>query len=110
VKCWLQEAFYGHYIGIHGIYADYDIRRISLPLFGFDRNHLYKGTAYGGGVEYGYHLYLSPRVTMEFSLGAGFLSCAYEKTDYKEINAMGRFTKRYFGPTEAGISIVYIIK
>lgn len=110
VRYWILEAFNGHYIGVHGQYADYDIAGQKLP-FGMKSDFCYDGNAYGGGISYGYHLYLSPRWNVEFTIGAGYTYFEYDKYTYpKGEEKIGRFRNNYWGLTKAGISIVYIIK
>lgn len=113
-RYWLREAFNGHYVGVHGTYVGFDVERMSLPLFGFMRRSLYNnGVAYGGGLSYGYSLYLTPRLNLEFSIGAGFLKLTYDKIeDYKtrlDAETVVPMTRNYVGPTQIGISVVYII-
>ncbi|GHT29101.1 hypothetical protein AGMMS49574_04850 [Bacteroidia bacterium] len=115
-RYWLRETYNEHYAGLHLIYSTFDIERMSLPLFGFDRKHLYRdGTAYGAGVSYGYQLYLTPRLNLEFSLGVGFMNLKYKKyvwTEYPPKDATIKIpvlTRNYIGPTQVGISVVYII-
>jgi hypothetical protein len=109
-RYWLRESFNEHYVGAHLMYVGFDVERMSLPFFGFLRRNLYtNGTAYGGGVSYGYHLYLTPRLNLEFSLGVGFLNLTYDKTEYSKPTVHERLTRNYIGPTQIGISVVYII-
>lgn len=109
-RYWLLESFNGHFFGVHGMYLNYDVSRLEVPLIDFSRRNHYKGTAYGGGVSYGYSLYVTPRLNIEFSAGVGYLNFEYDKTVIRGNVFEGRFTKSYFGPTKLGISIVYIIK
>jgi long-subunit fatty acid transport protein len=111
-RYWLRESFNEHFVGAHLIYSTFDIERISLPLFGFGRKFLYKdGVAFGGGVSYGYQLYLTPRLNLEFSLGVGFLNLKYRKYEWTKPNEVNspQLTRSYIGPTQVGISVVYII-
>jgi len=122
-RYWLHESFNGHFVGVHGIYMGYDLARLELSLFDFQRRNIYDGSAFGGGVSYGYQLYITPRLNVEFSIGVGYMSFEYDKILYKEKDnpntgepdfagpngLIGRYTKGYFGPTKLGISIVYII-
>jgi len=113
VRYWLFNKFYGHYLGVHGQYASYNVRYPGFPISSM-KDKRYDGTAFGGGVSYGYQLYLSSRWNMEFTLGAGYLCLEYDKyyraAPAEEQGHQGRFRTNYIGPTSAGISIVYIIK
>lgn len=113
-RYWMRESFNGHYFGVHGIYAGYEIARMEIPLMDFEGRYIYDGSAYGGGLSYGYQLYITPRINIEFSLGVGYLNFEYDKYRYRKKDDPdkgfeGRFTKGYFGPTKLGISIMYII-
>jgi hypothetical protein len=110
-RYWLRESFNEHYIGAHLLYAGFDVERMSLPLFGFTRKFLYtNGSAYGGGISYGYHLYLTPKMNIEFSLGLGFMNLTYDKTLFSDPSTLARLTRSYIGPTQLGITLVYLIK
>ena len=80
-----------------------------------DRDGMYinsfEGWFVGAGVSYGYHWVLAPRFSMEFTVGVGYAYLDYEKTrctDCKQV--IGSERTHYFGPTRAGISLVYILK
>lgn len=110
-RYWPLERYNGHFIGIHGFYMDYVFKKLHLP-FHMDKDHGYDGFAYGGGVSYGYQLYLSPRWNMEFTAGFGYGSFEHDKyllTEEKK-EYLGLYRTSYWGPTKVGISIVYLIK
>jgi len=80
-----------------------------------DRDGVYvnsfEGWFVGGGVSYGYHWILAPRFSMEFTIGAGYAFLKYEKnrcTDCKK--KLDEGVKHYFGPTRAGVSMVFMLK
>ena len=65
----------------------------------------------GGGISYGYQLYLFPHWNIEFSAGVGFLHFEYDKSAYPaDKEPAYKYRNNYFGPTKLGVSIVYIIK
>jgi hypothetical protein len=120
VRYWLRESFNEHFVGVHALYTTFDVERIAFPLFGFSRKNLYKdGSAYGGGLSYGYHFYLTPRINLEFSLGVGYLMFKYKKYEWAKYDQWKAgtleadpglpLTRSYFGPTQVGISVVYLI-
>lgn len=112
-RYWLFNKFYGHYLGVYAQYANYNIRYPGF-LISSMKDKRYDGNAVGGGISYGYQLYLSSCWNLEFSLGIGYLRMEYDKyyraAPAEEQEHQGRFLTDYFGPTNAGISIVYIIK
>ena len=71
----------------------------------------YEGWLIGTGVSYGYHWILAPRFSMEFTIGAGYTYLKFDKnrcTDCKR--KIGESDRHYFGPTRAGISLVFMLK
>jgi hypothetical protein len=112
-RYWTNERFKGHFFGVHGLYAFYNIGGVDLPLpnlgkVKIEKEYRYQGNAYGGGISYGYHWELSPRLGLEFNLGVGIAHLDYKQYD---CGKCGEFiaakTKTYIGPTKAGISLVY---
>jgi hypothetical protein len=80
-----------------------------------DRDGIYtnsfEGWFAGAGVSYGYHWILSPRFSMEFTLGLGFAYFNYQKarcTDCRQV--IGEDASWYLGPTRAGIGLVWMLK
>ncbi len=80
-----------------------------------DRDGIYtnsfEGWFAGAGVSYGYHLVVSPRFSMDFTLGVGYSYFQYEKTrctDCRQVIAEEE--SHYFGPTRLGVSLVYMLK
>jgi hypothetical protein len=80
-----------------------------------DRDGIYtnsfEGWFAGLGVSYGYHWILGPRFSMEFTVGLGYIYFDYEKVrcaNCKQV--IGEGQTHYFGPTRAGLSLVYMLK
>jgi len=113
-RYWLCERFNGHFFGVHGLFGEYNVGGIEIPFFGdplFDKNSRYEGIAYGGGLSYGYHWMWGKRWGMEFTLGIGAVYTSFDKYDCTMCSVQtGTGDKFYFGPTKAGISLVYLIK
>lgn len=110
VRYWPCQRFEKHFWGLHAIYGQYNIGQLDFlgPSF---RDHIYKGSAVGAGISWGYHRPLGKRWALEFSIGAGYVYLDYDKyrcegcDDY-----LGRKTKHYFGPTKAAVSLIWMIK
>lgn len=72
----------------------------------------YQGDFWGAGISVGYQLYLSRRLSLDFNLGLG-----YTRFDYDTFGVIdgvrviqGRdCTKNFWGPTQAGISLMWTI-
>ncbi|MDR2385892.1 MAG: DUF3575 domain-containing protein [Tannerella sp.] len=80
-----------------------------------DRDGIYansfEGWLFGTGVSYGYHWILTPRFSLEFTLGIGVAYLDYKKTrctDCRQV--IGEDASWYFGPTRAGLNLVWMLK
>lgn len=75
LRYWMCQPFGGHFFGAHLMYGVYNAGDMKLPLGLFKgvRSSRYEGDFLGLGVSYGYHFILSPRWSIETSLGVGFL-------------------------------------
>ena len=112
-RWWFCERFAGHFLGVHAIGTQYNIAGHNLPLL-FGKNsaqYRYEGWGAGAGISYGYLFYLGRRWSVEANVGVGYVYLDYDKyqcaTCGRKVNSEHR---NYFGPTRAGISLVYIIK
>lgn len=70
-----------------------------------------QGDLMGGGITGGYQLKLNNALSMDFSLGLGCIHADYEK--YLVIDGVrvrqGKDTKNWWGPTSAGVTLVWTI-
>ena len=70
-----------------------------------------QGDLMGGGITGGYMLRLNRALNLDFSLGVGYLHADYEK--YTVIDGVrvrrGKETKNWWGPTSAGVTLVWTI-
>ena len=68
-----------------------------------------QGDLMGGGITTGYQLRLNKALTLDFNLGLGYLNADYEK--YEVINGVrvrrGNETKDWWGPINAGVTLVW---
>lgn len=68
-----------------------------------------QGDLMGGGITTGYQLRLNKALTLDFNLGLGYLNADFEK--YKVINGVrvrcGNETKNWWGPINAGVTLVW---
>ena len=68
-----------------------------------------QGDLMGGGITAGYQLRLNKALTLDFNLGLGYLNADYEK--YEVINGVrvhrGNETKDWWGPINAGVTLVW---
>ncbi|MDR2815325.1 MAG: DUF3575 domain-containing protein [Proteiniphilum sp.] len=113
LRRWQCEGYFGHFFGLHGIYGHYNVGGLELPfdLFPELKEHRYQGDLYGAGLSYGYQWVLSPRWALEATLGAGYVKIDYEKFECGSCGKkIDEGSTDYFGPTKAGISLIFIIK
>lgn len=70
-----------------------------------------QGDLMGGGLVGGYQLKLNRVLSLDFSLGLGYVRADYEK--YKVIDGVrvrdGKEAKNWWGPTQAGVTLVWTI-
>ncbi len=112
LRYWMCQPFGGHFFGAHLMYGVYNAGDMKLPLGLFKgvRSSRYEGDFLGLGVPYGYHFILSPRWSIETSLGVGFLHIGYER--YRCLHCgeqTGGGYKNFIAPTRAAVSLVYLI-
>lgn len=109
IRYWFCRKFEGHFMGIHGHWGHFNIGQI--PFISGLKDHVLRGDLYGGGLTYGYHWALGRRWGLEAMIGAGYAYMKYDKfycTDCAE--RVGSYTRSYFGPTRAGLSIIYFLR
>ena len=99
------------YVGASGNYGEYNIYKYMLGGI-LSKDTGYQGTLWSAGLTVGYQLPLSRRFAIDFNLGLGYTHAEYDSfglTDgvrvYKERNR----TKNFWGPTQAGIGLVWTI-
>lgn len=68
-----------------------------------------QGDLVGGGITAGYQLRLNKALDLDFNLGLGYLNADYEK--YEVIDGVrvrrGNDTKNWWGPVDAGVTLVW---
>lgn len=108
-RYWLCERFNGHFFGLHGFYWRYNVSDYKVPLL-FKKEYQYNGHAVGLGLSYGYTWMWTRRWGMEFNAGVGVAFMNYKKKECQLCApSLGRESKTYFGPTSAGIKLIWTI-
>lgn len=122
VRYWFCEAFQGHFIGVNANYTQFNIGGFYIPelfyqiesagYFLDDFQYMRsQGWAAGAGLTYGYALPIGRRWNMEFNLGLGWWYTEYERFESKVCGMFQDSVKRHaFGPTDLGVSFIYMIK
>ncbi|MDR1344741.1 MAG: DUF3575 domain-containing protein [Tannerellaceae bacterium] len=107
-RYWMCEKFSGHFLGLHAQMGGYNVGAVKWLGMG---DYRYQGTLYGAGVSYGYQWVLSSHWSMEATLGLGYAYLSHDKYPCEKCAIkLDHITKNYFGPTKAGISLIYMIK
>ena len=110
-RFWTCEAFNGHFFGLHGHYAYFNVSSLPSPPFSETMNqHRFEGQLAGAGVSYGFNWIIRPRWGMEFEIGAGYARLWYDKYPCAACTkALESVTKDYWGVTRIGLSLIYYI-
>ena len=110
LRRWLCEPFSGWFFGAHAHYAKFNVAGYDI---GNLKDHRFEGDIFGAGLSAGYDFYLAPRWSLEASIGLGYMHATYDRYDCKtcaQVNEGGKESENYFGPTQVGISLIYLIK
>jgi hypothetical protein len=107
-RYWLCQRFNGQFVGLHAHVGGFNMGGIKM--IGL-KDYRYDGDFYGAGVSYGYHWILSTRLSIEATFGVGYALINYTKYKCEKCaEKLKDDSRNYFGPTKAGISLIYIIK
>lgn len=120
-RYWLDERFNGHFFGIHAHYAYYNVggynwllnafKTMSSSINGNIKNYRFDGWLAGAGISYGYHWILHKRWSLEGTIGVGYAYIEYDKYGRPVCaEKIGREVRHYFGPTKAGLTLIFMIK
>ncbi len=122
VRYWFCESFQGHFIGVHGNYTQFNVSGIHIPevfipvdsdgYFIDDLQHMRsQGWAAGAGLTYGYATPIGRRWNIEFNLGLGFWYTQYDRFESRPCGLFQDSISNWvFGPTDLGVSFIYMIK
>ncbi|GHT40688.1 hypothetical protein AGMMS49965_09330 [Bacteroidia bacterium] len=107
LRRWLCEPFTGWFFGVHAHYAKFNVAGYDI---GNLKDHRFEGDIYGVGLSAGYDFYLAPRWSLEASLGLGYARAVYDRYNCTTCGYEGSDKDNYIGPTQVGISLIYLIK
>ncbi|OKZ14960.1 MAG: hypothetical protein BHV81_16760 [Butyricimonas synergistica] len=97
------------YVGASGSYGEYNIYKYPVGSL-FSKDTGYQGSLWSAGVTVGYQLCLSRHFSVDFNLGLGYARSKYDSfgmTDGVRVSKERDKSKNFFGPTQAGISLVW---
>ena len=123
-RYWFCNSFQGHFIGLNGNFTQFNIGGIpfSVPSVFLDltkeaqgmpdlQKSRIQGWAVGAGLTYGYAWTISRRWNMEFTLGLGWWYTEYDRFESRPCGLFqDRVARHAFGPTDLGLSFIYMIK
>lgn len=103
-RYWISgRTFTGYFVGVSAMGVSYDIKW---------KREIYKGDAFGGGLIFGYDVYLGKHWTLD--LHGGFGALYYRQQAYLEGDKIVGKDYRENGvvsvPYDLGVSVVYIFK
>jgi len=108
-RYWFCEAFQGSFIGLHTHGGWYNVSAMGFT--DYMKEHRFQGWLVGAGFSYGYQWILSNRLSLEATLGIGFAHMDYEIFYCEKCGEKIKDkVTNYWGPTRAGISLIYILK
>lgn len=113
LRYWPCEVFNGHFFGIHGHGAQFNIGGVDIPVGRLKKfkDNRYQGYLYGAGISWGYQWVLNPSWNIEFSVGGGYARVHYDKYPCSTCGTkLNEGVYNYFGVTKASLSVVYFIK
>lgn len=115
LRFWPCRTFFGHFWGINALAGQFNVGGYS-KFSGIDITKLdisdyrVEATHAGLGFTYGYHAIITKRLGFEFTFSAGYSRIWYEKFYcIKCGEKIDEGVRNYFGPTNAGLSLVYLI-
>lgn len=122
VRYWFCESFQGHFLGINANYTQFNVSGILIPevfykeeSLGYFLDNLQharsQGWAVSAGITYGYAWPIARRWNMEFTLGLGWWYTEYDRFESRKCGLFQEnVAKHAFGPTDIGLSFIYMIK
>lgn len=111
VRYWTLEPFNGHFFGLHGVFGQFDVGGIKLPISSFKEleKRRYDGKFRGGGVSYGYQWIIGNNFILELTAGVGMARLEYDGfTLGDDGSKISHGRKYYLGPTKGAIAIGYV--
>ena len=112
VRYWFCESFNRHFVGFHLMGGVFNMGNIDVPivLVPTEKGRRYEGEMFGAGLSYGFHHILTPRLSLEYTVGLGWLHSEYKKYQCPRCGSLLETgSKDAFGLTKAAVSVVYML-
>jgi len=107
-----RKPLTGHHAGVYAQLMTYDFEFGGKgQMAGTPGEPLWYNPTYAFGMEYGYSLPIARRLNIDFTIGVGYLGGKYYEYRPEDGHYAWKRTSRrnYFGPTNAQISLVWLI-
>lgn len=111
LRYWFCERQNGHFIGVHGHWAKFNMGNMKMPWGLWNNLELYRfqGDLWGAGFCYGYDWLLSKHWNLEAVVGVGYARVFYDQYPCADCGRkMDSDKKNYWGPTKLALSLVYL--
>lgn len=99
------------YVGAAANFGEYNIYKGMIGSM-FPDNKGYQGKLWNAGLTVGYQLYLNRSFSLDFNLGLGYTKFEYDSftvTNETRVYLEKDKSKNFWGPTQAGVSLVWTI-
>lgn len=107
-----EKPLTGHHLGVYAGVVTYDFEFGGTGIMGgLPHRTLWDRCNFVAGVEYGYSLPIARRLNIDFTIGIGYLGGKYLKYKPMDGEYVWQSTNKikWFGPTKAEISLVWLI-
>ena len=111
LRYWAWEPFSGHFFGLHGVFAKFDVQGLTIPINKLAplKERRCQGDFNGIGLSYGYAWIVGNNWLIEATVGGGYARVNYDVFSKGENGfKISEGQKHYFGPTKGAISLVYV--
>lgn len=110
-RFWFGEKFYGHFLGLGAMYAEYNMSGIPYPGYSWAKDSRYEGWMTMVGLTYGYQWPIAKRWNMEAVVGVGYMYSKYDKYvkgDCGAFEGADKITMPF--PYKLGLTFIYLIR
>lgn len=104
---WFHRAFTGPFVSANVVWGGFNIDKLHVGgLYGKHR----QGHFWGAGVGAGYHLILTHRLSIDFTLDVDAVKCRYDRYREGELPYReGKFESHLFLPVGTGVSLAVML-
>lgn len=106
-RYWFHRTFTGPFLAVNAAWGGFNTDKMHIGgLYGKHR----QGHFYGAGIGAGYHLILSNRLSLDFTVEMDAIHCKYDKYREGDLPYMeGKFSSNAILPIGTGISLAFML-